>query len=156
MRAVEASGARVIVLGAGDAIRYGESRADILFPTPEFLAGKEMNDTALAFRLASGGARVLFTGDMGPSVEGFLAPLLSRVDVLKVAHHGSKFSSTQGFLDIVRPLLAAIEVGENGYGHPSPDVLARLQKIGARVFRTDRDGTVEVVADGTGIKVFAR
>lgn len=156
MRAVEDSGARVVVLGAGDAIRYGTSRIDVLSPTPALLAGTIVNDTAFTLRLASEGATALFTGDIGPKVEELLAPLLRHIDVLKVAHHGSKFSSTQGFLDAVRPALAVIEVGKNSYGHPTPDVLARLAAVGARVFRTDRDGTVEVVADGEGLRVFTQ
>jgi competence protein ComEC len=66
--------------------------------------------------------------------------------LLKVPHHGSMTSSCRAFLDAVTPQLAVISVGENTFGHPSQDVLDRLQ--GTRVFRTDEDGTVSIASDG--------
>jgi len=156
MRSVEASGARVLVLGAGDAIRYGSSKFNVLSPTPAFLAGTEMNNTSFVLQLAAQDITALFMGDIGEKVEAALASRVGRVEILKVAHHGSKFSSTAPFLAAVRPLLAGIEVGENNYGHPAPETLARLAAVGAKIFRTDKNGTVEVIADEEGIKVFAR
>ncbi len=77
-----------------------------------------------------------------------------RADVLKVGHHGSKNSSTQEFLDAVRPKIAIISAGEdNPYGHPSPELIERLETAGARILRTDRDGAIHVVTDGEGLNV---
>jgi len=75
-------------------------------------------------------------------------------DVLKIGHHGSKNSTTQGFLDAVPPTIAIISSGEdNPYGHPSPELLERLEARGARVLRTDRDGAVHIVTDGDRLEI---
>jgi competence protein ComEC len=75
-------------------------------------------------------------------------------DVLKVGHHGSKNSTTQEFLDAVRPQMAIISAGEdNPYGHPSPELLERLQIAGARVLRTDRHGAVYILTDSDNLEI---
>ena len=75
-------------------------------------------------------------------------------DVLKVDHHGSKNSTTQEFLDAVAPTIAITSSGEdNPYGHPSPELLERLEASGARVLRTDRDGAVHIVTDGERLEI---
>jgi len=77
-----------------------------------------------------------------------------RSQLLKIGHHGSRTSTTPAFLAAVAPQAAVISVGaDNRYGHPSPQVLATLQAAGARVFRTDRDGAVEVQLDGNMLRV---
>ena len=62
--------------------------------------------------------------------------------VLKVAHPGSKYSTSEGFLVRMTPEEAVISVGKNSYGHPAPEVVERLERRGVRVFRTDTDGSV--------------
>jgi competence protein ComEC len=77
-----------------------------------------------------------------------------RADVLKIGHHGSKNSSTPELLAAVRPHLALISAGrENPYGHPSPELLQRLEDAGVRVLRTDRNGAIHVLADGRQFRV---
>jgi beta-lactamase superfamily II metal-dependent hydrolase len=72
------------------------------------------------------------------------------VDILKVGHHGSKTSTSQALLAATTPDVAIIEVGgKNRYGHPTQTVLDRLAKVGAGILRTDRDGTITFVSDGT-------
>src|SRR6185295_12572070 len=96
------------------------------------------------------------TGDMEKQIEAQLSAdgRLAHVDVLKVPHHGSKTSSTADFLDQVHPEFAIISDGfENSYGHPHPDVLARLEERGAHVLRTDRDGLVSIRSDGRRLYV---
>jgi len=68
--------------------------------------------------------------------------------VLKVAHHGSKYSTSEEFLKEVRPELAIISVGKNSYGHPTPEVVERLNKQAINLLRTDQKGEIEVVSDG--------
>jgi beta-lactamase superfamily II metal-dependent hydrolase len=76
--------------------------------------------------------------------------------VLKVAHHGSRGSSTPEFLRAVSPVVAVISVGaRNPYGHPTPETLARLDAVHAAVYRTDRDGAVIVESDGRALSVTA-
>jgi competence protein ComEC len=75
-------------------------------------------------------------------------------DVLQVGHHGSKNSTTQEFLDAVAPAIAIISSGDdNPYGHPSPELLERLEASGARVLRTDRDGAVHIETDGDRLEI---
>lgn len=77
-----------------------------------------------------------------------------RADVLKVGHHGSKNSTMPEFLAAVQPQVAIISVGEkNSYGHPSPELLDRLQATGLRILRTDRDGAVRVLTDGERLEI---
>ena len=90
--------------------------------------------------------KTLFTGDISGKKEKELAGLYDLdVDILKVSHHGSKFSSSQDFLAASQPQFAFIEVGKNSYGHPTEEVLNRLAAVGAAIYRTDRDGTIKMV-----------
>jgi competence protein ComEC len=77
-----------------------------------------------------------------------------QADVLKVGHHGSKNSSTPEFLAAVRPRVGIISAGEdNPFGHPSPELLERLENAGIRILRTDRNGAVHVLTNGTRLEV---
>ncbi len=143
---------QLVVLTAGDKISYAESRFDILSPTAEFLNSKELNDTALVAELSSKNSKTLFTGDIGFNVEKKLP--VSDIDILKVAHHGSKYSSGADFLKAFKPEIAVIEVGKNTYGHPTKETLTRLENAGAKVLRTDQGGNVELVINGKSIGVF--
>lgn len=147
-QAVRESGVPIVVLGEGDRIRIGESRMDVLSPSPELVLSNEPNDGAIVLLLESNGMRSLFTGDIGAAVEERIVNRYNiRSDALKVAHHGSRFSSSREFLAEVAPAVAVIGVGHsNTYGHPAPETLSRLTAAGARIFRTDKDGTVRVTA----------
>lgn len=112
---------------------------------------KDVNETSLVALLeygnpstALGTRKILFTGDAGKVTEARLAQsgALEDIDVLKVGHQGSKFSSTNNFLNKILPEYAVISVGKNSYGHPHPDALSRLASVGAKIFRTDIHGTI--------------
>ena len=121
----------------------------VLYPDADAAPALEDNDASLVTRLTSGGISFLFAADVEAAGEAALvrSGRLLPTTVLKTAHHGSKTSTSPEFLARVDPLLAVIQVGiDNTFGHPSPEVLARLE--GRSVFRTDRSGTVEVVSDG--------
>lgn len=146
----------IVLLKAGDSIRYGENSLAILSPDEDWLQSAELNDTSLAALLAVPEFTALLTGDIGVNVEEDLVaryPNL-RADILKVPHHGSKYSSSAALLQTVRPKLAVIEVGKNRYGHPTEEALDRLNALGARVFRTDLNGTIRVRAKDRRLLVF--
>ena len=112
----------------------------------------EANVTAL---LQYKSFQALLTGDMEMPLERQL--LLSggdiSADVLKIGHHGSKTSSSDSFLSSVNPEIAVIQVGKNSYGHPTREVLERLEKSGIKYYRNDLDGTIKVVSDGSNYQI---
>lgn len=101
---------------------------------------KETNAGSIVLRFTFGATEMLFTGDL-PNEEQVI-PDIRHANILKVAHHGSKYSTSAVFLDRVRPQESVISVGKNSYGHPSPDVLGRLGERGILIRRTDREGDV--------------
>jgi competence protein ComEC len=126
-------------------------------PSLPFIEGKNaINDNSIAFVLQYGSFRMLFTGDAGVAAERrFLEEGIDlHANVLKVGHHGSAYSSSPDFIGAVRPSYAIISVGRhNLFGHPAPSTIATLQSFGAKVYRTDEDAAVSVVADGSTFEV---
>jgi len=113
------------------------------------------NVDSLVARLRYGSTTFLLTGDAVAKEErsevASLGSLL-KVDVLKVAHHGSRTSSQLAFLQQVRPTYAVVSVGaDNRYGHPTVEVLERLKKVGAEILRTDQEGTIVFESDGKNL-----
>lgn len=146
-----------VVLGAGDKIRYGANTLDVLSPNRALLQSAEPNDTGIVALLKTPPFSTLFTADIGTSIEKYLAENFRlRADVLKVPHHGSKYSSSDILLGAVKPKLAVIGVGsENRYGHPTEEALSRIWTYTKNIFRTDKNGTVEVSVDGRELSVFS-
>lgn len=143
------------VLRKGDLISYGDYGIKTIWPEEKYAYTKEPNDGSLVLELNSPNSRVLFTGDIGTNIEAEIAKFYKdEVDVLKVPHHGSKYSSSLKFLELLRPKVAVIGVGKNSYGHPTKDTLSRLASIGAQVFRTDQNGTVSAVFERDLLKIF--
>ncbi len=119
-------------------------KVDIIEP----LDRASTNNTCPLVRIEYRGTSFLFTGDIDSSAERAFVELygeLLDVDILKVAHHGSAYSTSSEFLTIVTPDYAIISVGKNSYGHPSEDVLGRLTDIGANTYRTDESGNIMFV-----------
>lgn len=113
---------------------------------------KDLNDSSIVLRLDFGSTSYLFTGDISTSVERDLLDKDIKVDVLKVAHHGSNYSSSGKFIEKVNPKYAIISVGYNNkYDHPSKEILERLKN--SNVYRTDKDGTIKLSSDGKSINV---
>lgn len=111
----------------------------------------DLNDESLVFRLTFGHFSMLFTGDIGFGTEKLLLahPDRLRCNVLKVPHHGSRYSSSPDFLVASSPQVALISAGRgNSFGLPSTETLQRLQGRGIAVYRTDQDRTIEVTSDG--------
>jgi competence protein ComEC len=148
---------RYIVPQRGDIIDLGAGLAvQVLSPPPGGIAGGDLNENSIVLQITFGATSFLLASDTGFPAE--YAMLSSGFDlkseVLKVGHHGSKYSSGTAFLKAIDPKYAVIEVGAgNPYGHPAPATVARLEKIGAKVYRTDRDGNIIMTSDGRGIMV---
>ena len=116
----------------------------------------DINNNSLAFILTYRRFRMVFTGDAGAEAEHrFLHEGVDlRADVLKVGHHGSAYSSTPEFIEAVHPKYALISVGRrNLFGHPAPSTIRTLQNAGANIFRTDQNGAITIVSDGTASTV---
>ncbi|PYI51876.1 DNA internalization-related competence protein ComEC/Rec2 [Paenibacillus flagellatus] len=123
---------------------------------------EEQNGESVVLLMRMRETTFLFTGDMDAKREGELLAALKRngaapppsVDVLKVAHHGSKTSTTDEWLAYWRPRLSVVSVGlNNAYGHPNPGVLERLARSGGETYRTDRDGEIVFTVTEDGVKV---
>ena len=155
LRAVERSGACRRTLVAGQRLWLGSALLTVLNPDGALPLDEPppfgQNEESLVLRLDWRGFSLLLTGDLGAPGEHHLlasrAPVQSLV--LKVGHHGSRYSSTEDFLGATRAPLAVISVGaRNPFGHPTPEALGRLAAAGARIYRTDRDGAVMLETDG--------
>jgi competence protein ComEC len=155
--AANETGTRMVQICSPAMVRIGGVEVRALAPSPEYVSGQEpRNDDSLVLALTYGKHRFLLTGDIGPAVEDKLlaSGMLDEIDVLKVAHHGGKTSTSSAFLDAVRPLFAIISAGHgNLYGHPNPAVIERLYGTGTRIFRTDVDGRTTFRTDGRRLEI---
>ena len=150
-------------LATGDRLAVDDLHLRVLWPDPGKVpleppdGGRGINDVSVVLLGEVAGRRILLTGDVEDDVDPLLvARGLPPIDVLKVAHHGSKTASTPAFLGVVKPAVAIVSAGAgNPYGHPARSTLDRLASTGARVLRTDTDGSVEVDIGGSGVHVAA-
>ena len=149
----------VIILAATDKIKNAENKIEILSPDQNFIQSGELNDTSLVELIQIKNLKLLLTGDIGQNVEKYLVKKLGsqlKTDILKVAHHGSKFSSSNEFLGVVNPKVAVIEVGDNRYGHPTPEAIQRLSEANIlKILRTDQDGTIKTLTENKRLKLFS-
>ncbi len=144
------AGPRRGILAGDVAIDLGDGvRLKTLWPELAYNSAvlEDPNDGSIVFLLEYGQTSVLLTGDAGIAEE--VEWEVGDIDILKVGHHGSDTSSSQAFIDRIKPEIAIISVGvDNDYGHPSTFVIDRLTRAGAQVFRTDLDGTIRVKSRG--------
>ena len=142
-----AAGAQELRCAAGQRWQWDGVTFSVLWPDAGRLP-KKSNAHSCVLRIEAPGLVALLTGDIDASIENTLrlrAPAALRADVLLVAHHGSRTSSTESFLDSVRPRIAVFQVGyRNRFGHPHPAVWARFAARDIELARTDRDGAVRV------------
>jgi competence protein ComEC len=139
-------------LATGDRLAVDDIRFRVLWPDPGSVperppdGGTGINNVSIVLLGEVDGHRFLLAGDIEEQIDPvLLARGLPAVDFLKVAHHGSRTASTAPFLATVRPKVAVVSAGRgNPYGHPAPATLERVRATGARVFRTDQDGSVTV------------
>jgi len=150
---INEEGANIYYAKSGDKIIMGDAAIKIISPK-ESLKGetfKESNDIAVVSKLQYKDSSFLFAGDVSIKKEKELDDI--DVDVLKVAHHGSKYSTSEDFLKKATPLISVIQVGKNSYGHPTEEVLTRLDNFGIKVLRNDTNGDIKIVSDGLNYKI---
>jgi len=145
--AADADGVAATAVRTGDRLTSGPWSLDVLGPRGPLAAGAPTNDGSIVMRAQAAGFSALLTGDAeSPVLEGLP---LTRVDLLKVSHHGSADPGAGRLLTRLRPRAAVVSVGEgNTFGHPRAEVLAALDAAGAATWRTDRDGDITLVEDG--------
>ena len=131
-------GVEVMSVTRGEKLSVSEAHLEILNPPPT--PYESANDNSVAFVLNVGGVKTLFLGDLSSSVEKEL--FVPDVDILMVAHHGSRHSTSEALLRAAQPEQAVLSYGRNGYGHPHDSVLERLQAHGASVSQTHVEGAV--------------
>ena len=149
--ALESKGLNYEVPNIGDEFYLGDASLKVIYSGDDT---NDANDSSIILKMTYGSNSFLFTGDATSNVEEEILNKDIKSDVLKVAHHGSSYSSTDAFLDKVAPEYAVISVGENNsYNHPSLDTLDKLNKRNIKLYRTDLDGTVIFTSDGSNLSV---
>lgn len=159
----------VYVPKAGDRLQIGKAGFKVLWPEQslglakiwqeketgqvlgEAVFADDVNESSIVLEIKFFEFDAILTGDIGLDTEQALINqgVLEKVEVVKIAHHGSKYSSGVEFLEAIKPDLAVISVGANNrYGHPTRDTLIRLERVGAQVLRTDFEGDIEIVSNG--------
>lgn len=149
--AVANKGLKIKSPSPGDTIDFNGLEIEVLGPQREY---KDFNNNSIVLKVNAGETAFLFTGDAEETAEKDILQACYdlQVDVLKVGHHGSSTSSSQAFLQAVKPKYAVISVGVgNSYHHPEEEALQRLQSIGAEIYRTDLQGDIVCTTDGKNI-----
>jgi len=141
---------KVTAPSKGDTFKIGDANCEVM--TDSILDKDNLNLSSIVIRLQFGENSFLFMGDAETENEKTIN--WPKTNLLKVGHHGSNTSSSQNFLNQVKPEYAIIMAGkDNSYGLPKQKILDRLNKIGAKIFRTDELGTITVISDGKTIEV---
>lgn len=143
----------------GQVYEVGDVRLQILWPLEGNARAEDENLNSMVIKAWVDGVSLLVTGDIGETGEKLLIAEYSgtdvlKCDILKVAHHGSKYSSCEEFIDAVSPKIAVIQVGKNNYGHPDKGVIEKFYKKGIMVYRTDHDGAVGIICNKGKMKVW--
>ncbi len=156
-RTAAAESIPILTIGAGDELRFEDVLVDVLWP--EFTENKgapSKNNDSIVLQVRLGNRAILMTGDVEAGAERSLQTMNGdlRADVVKVAHHGSKTSSTAEFVNAVQAQRAIISVGQTSmFGHPHAEVVERWKSSGAEVLTTGNSGTITVTTDGKDLRV---
>jgi competence protein ComEC len=155
--AVDADGLMLLPLQYPLTQSWGSLDVQVLNP-PNNLIDPEQNEASVVLLIGYAQIDLLLPADIDAGVEQLLPGRTTglQADILKVAHHGSKFSSSPAFLQAVQPSEAVISVGPNSYGHPAPETLERLNDIGTHIWRTDMLGSITLTSDGSSYSFLPR
>jgi competence protein ComEC len=146
-------GVNVQVVTRGMQSRFSNIEIKVLWPlttTQQFGTnpgdGSAINNSSIAAMISSPDFSLFAAGDLEPPVQELLRADVTHVDIYKVCHHGSKYQDPE-LMKLLSPAIAMISVGVgNTYGHPAPQTVAALTRLGARVVRTDTDGAIAIAA----------
>lgn len=150
-------GISVIFVKKGDKIKIdNETYMDILFPSNNLISDNILNNNSIVTKICYNNFSILFTGDVEEIAENEICRKYNttnklKANILKVAHHGSKTSSTAEFIKMVKPQIALIGVGEkNKFGHPNDGVIQRLKNMNTKIYRTDKMGEIVIQINNMG------
>ena len=150
LNALEKKNIRFQTPNIGTRLKLGESDIEVLSVKSK---QEDMNDDSIVLKLTYKNISFLFTGDATQNVEKEILNKNIESTVLKVGHHGSKYSNSAGFLKKVNPKYAVISCGlNNEYFHPNQVVLDKLEKLNTKIYRTDQEGTIVAISDGNNIE----
>ena len=142
--AISAKKLKVTSPKTGDKFTVGNAECEVMSIRND---KDDYNNCSIVIKMDFNNVSYLFTGDAEESVES--SRNWPHIDVLKVGHHGSNTSSSKNFLEQIKPKVALISVGQgNTYGHPTQATLKRLSNIGAKIYRTDENGTILLIEKG--------
>ncbi|MGE5473633.1 MAG: DNA internalization-related competence protein ComEC/Rec2 [Ignavibacteriales bacterium] len=148
---------KIIEVKQGDHIHFGNAEFLVIHPSNQTVSYQDspLNNNSLVLKLVYNKIDILLTGDIQSEAESKILESDKNIhaDILKIAHHGSPYSTTQNFLKKVSPSSAVISVGRNNFGHPADSVLQMLKQNNIKVFRTDKSGciTIEIYNKGYSI-----
>ncbi len=149
--AIELKELSITVPTIGDKFTLGELNFEVIYTGTE---EKGLNKASIILKMTFGKHSYLFTGDTTSEIEKTILDKDINIDVLKVAHHGSKYSSCDDFLKVTTPTYAIISAGEgNSYGHPEQETISRLKKHTNNIYITKDLGTIVLTSDGNSIKI---
>jgi competence protein ComEC len=154
LQAIKNKGLTITTPVPGSAFNLGSDTCTILAPNSQSYA--DLNSYSIVLRVVNGNNSFLFTGDaqVDSEMEMLSKGYTLKSDVLKVGHHGSSTSTSPDFLKAVSPKYAVIEVGAgNDYGHPHQVTLDKLNSAGVKIYRTDLNGIIAVISNGSNISI---
>jgi beta-lactamase superfamily II metal-dependent hydrolase len=156
LNSIADKGLKITSAKVGDTYDLGNATLEVVAPnSPDY---SDLNDYSVVTILTHGDNKFILTGDASDTSESEMLEngLLEDVDVLKVGHHGSNTASSEEFIETIQPEYAVISCGEgNKYNHPNEETLETLQTVmpNIEIYRTDLDGTIQMVSDGTNISI---
>lgn len=149
--AIENNEHKIIVPKINEEIKINNLNFKVLFTGTD---EENLNDSSIVLKLDYFNTSYLFTGDATSKTEKKILKKDITSDVIKIGHHGSTYSSTNNFLDKVKPKYAIIQVGkDNKYNHPAEETLEKLTKRNIITYRTDKDGTIKLTSNGNDINI---
>jgi competence protein ComEC len=154
MAEINAKHVPIFVAHSGDEIHTGDSTISVLWPSGEYMQRNQNNESSLVLLVRSEDIKTLFPGDITMSEENALAASGLDVDILHLAHHGSRYATSENFLRTITPTYGIIQVGKNTYGHPSGEVLTRLEENSIPFFRNDEQGTIHARLRDGNVSIF--